>query len=936
MSKYRILLFSVFSLLILYCIDIPNVQAASGPYDVPSDVRSKWDNIKGGKQFTNHTGKRLLYDVYSSKGINGGYRIVDRNFGEGTRAYINFEGWSVLHGHAKHTNANNETYIVAEKVGEDVTKIYSTQKRKSLSATKDLEYNSSGSGLYNECPDSARNKLADECNMRYNNVDFQAFIPIEELFPDITSPAKWRLYIVKEVNNRIVYDEIRLPFSFDKLSYEGGEVSLSSGLNANQLTMNNEGVLRKRYVSQTAASVRNELGDNRHFTPGRTYTMVASNESSTTVFYGVRSTHSNDRGQTKYTSSAYWMFGGDQATLEFVPDDKPPVHISDSISEHRYKNGNDYWVQPFDNPIITLRQRDVDSGNRTQYMRLMQGDEIITRNRHDFYDSASTNRRQITSSDMAVDKAQRTENTSYGRVEWTTTPKVHGETYNIEYFYRDMAFNELGYNRIAKRLRVDGIEPQHQSHSISGASYVNGNNYWMNSEDEVTVTLRQRDTDSGNKYQYLRLLENNNDIDVRMRHNFSGDKNYMANVAGDAFIDDSISITSANRKEDSSYGTVEWKVIPHSHGKSYNLMYYYQDNVDNKTTSSDSYDYGDTNLNVRIDDHAPLVSFRDKDDKGNFPEREWHHYEVDVRLKFQDDDSGYDKSRYAWTKSKSKPQNSDWSNWTSSSNYVVNQSDYGEWYLHVQAMDNVGNTITTYEGLYKVNQAPNVDFDYPDPLYEGDPLELVNISTDPEGHDMNAIWKITDPDGIVEEFNSWDVTIHDLSDPYNPQSKPGTYTVHLEVTDEYGAKDSIEKEINVIPLVIEGTVEHTERWREIHELLDNPENVFFSGERFILSSSVTNYPISNVDVTFKGTDVNNDPVEITEVLTEISSTDGIISYKGEIYEEFMADPNNKLKSETDVHFSFKAEWTNGVIKEDIVTIRIVDDVYDFYKLHKTN
>ncbi|GLO68266.1 hypothetical protein [Oceanobacillus kimchii] len=936
MSKYRILLFSVFSLLILYCVDVPIVQAASGPYDVPSDVRNKWDNIKGGKQYTNSTGKRLLYDVYSHKGIDDGYRVVNRNFGEGTRAYINFEGWSVLHGHAKHTYANNETYIVAQKVGGNETKIYSTQKRKSLSATEDLEYNNQGSGVYNECPDSARNKLADECNMRYNNVDFQAFIPIEELFPDITSQAKWRLYIVKKVNNRIIYDEMRVPFNFEELSYEGGEISLSSGLNANSLIMNNEGVLRRSYRSQTAESVRNELGDNRHFQVGRPYSMLKSEEGSTTVFYGVRSIHSNDRGETKYASSAYWMFGGDQATIEFVPDEQPPEHRSHGITQHRYKDGNDYWIQPNDDVDIRLRGYDKDSFLNRSVLRLDSGDAdarvryYYNEGRFDYWWTDNT---------IDINSAKRTYQSSTQRTReatWNVTAREHGHNYNVMYWHTDNANNSIGYSSTGMNLRVDGIEPQHQSHSIAGASYEKGNDYWMNSEDEVTVTFRQRDTDSGNKYQYLRLLDNNDGIDVRMRHNYSGDKNYMANVSGDAFIDDSITITSANRKEDSSYGTVEWKVLPHSHGKSFNVMYYYQDNVDNKTTSSDSYNYGDTNLNIRIDDNAPVVSFRDKDDKVNFLEREWHHSEVDVRLKFKDDDSGYDKSRYAWTKSTTKPKDSDWSDWTSSSNYVVNQSNFGEWNLHVQAIDNVGNTITTYEGLYKINQAPNVDFEYPDPLYEGDPLELVNISTDPEGHDMNAIWKITDPDGVVEEFNSWDVTIHDLSDPYNPQSKPGTYTVHLEVTDEYGAKDSIEKEINVIPLVIEGTVEHTERWREIHELLDNPENVFFSGERFILSSSVTNYPISNVDVTFRGTDVNNDPVEITEVLTESSSTDGIISYKGEIYEEFMADPNNKLKSETDVHFTFKAEWTNGVIKEDIVTIRIVDDVYDFYKLHKTN
>lgn len=927
-SKYRIILLSLFSFLIFYCANIPSSEAASGPYDVPSDVRNNWDNIRGGKQFTNYTGKRLLYDVYSYKGISKGYRIVNKNFGKGTQPYINFEGWSVIHGHAKHTYANNETYIVARKIGGSETKIYSTQKQKSLSATQDLAYNSTSSGLYNECPDSARNKRADDCNMRYNNVDFQAFIPIEELFPDPASPGKWRLFIVKKVNNHMVFDEIRLPFSFDNLSYEGGDISLSSGVNANKLIMNNAGVLRRRFITQTAASVYSDLGDNRHFTQGRTYTMVKPNETGTTVFYGVKSTHSNDKGKTKYASSAYWMLTGDQAVLEFIPDDNPPIHISDKITDHRYRNGNDYWVQPNDDPVITLRQRDTDSGNRTQYMRLMEDDEIITRNRHDFYDDASTNRRQITNSQVAVDKARRTENTSYGTVEWTATPKVHGKTYNIEYYYRDMAFNYLGYNRISKRLRVDGIAPNHERHSLTGAKYVDGSNYWVNSNDTVKVTLRQRDRDSGNKYQYIRLY--GSDTDVRKRHNYSGSKDYIGKVNGDHFIGNNLSINTANRTEASSYGTVEWTVTPKQHGDSFNIMYYYQDNVDNHTSTNLHSGYGTTGMYLKVDDIAPQISYRDKEDKRDLTEREWHDSKVNVRLKFHDEDSGYKESRFTWSKSPTTPKENEWSDWSSSSDYTVTKSktDYGEWYLHVQAKDNVGNINTEVKGLYKVNTPPVADFTFTVPHYEGNPYPLKNTSTDAEDHDMTAIWTVELPDGETETYTDWNLTL--------PRPIPGYYTVTLEVTDEYGAKDEQKRSFVVIPLVIQGQVDHTDRWKELHEKLGNTSEVFFSGERFLLTSSVTNQPISEVSVTFKGIDINDEPVEVTEILLEDSQNRDSIIHKGEIYEEFMANPETKLKTNTNGHFIFKATWENGIVKEDVVTVRITGDVYDFYKLHKTN
>src|SRR5690606_37248386 len=117
------------------------------------------------------------YDKYKENGFPGGYRIVNRNFGNGNQPYLNFRGWAVNFGYKRHTSTNHDTYIVAQKVGSTTTKIYKTNKL-NLSATEDLEYNNQGPGVWNECPADATNKDNQlDCNMRYDYVGFDAYLP---------------------------------------------------------------------------------------------------------------------------------------------------------------------------------------------------------------------------------------------------------------------------------------------------------------------------------------------------------------------------------------------------------------------------------------------------------------------------------------------------------------------------------------------------------------------------------------------------------------------------------------------------------------------------------------------------------------------------------------------------------------------------------------
>lgn len=744
-------------------------QAASSPYDVESSVRSGWDSIYGGKTYNGRSGKYFVYDVYYNKYFSGGYRIINKDFGKGSQPYINFRGWAVLFGHKRHTTSNQETYIVAQNISTGTEKVYGTLQV-DIDATEDLEYNNQGSGVWNECSAGATNQDNElDCNMRYEGVGFDAYLPIEELFPDETDYSKWRLYIVKRVDSHIVYTRLILPFEFDTVSHNNGTVTLDSGLNASRLKMIGEGVIRRPSPRCTAAACPGyEYG---YFTYTANYTRNGQNESGTSIWYSVSSPA--DGGATRWATTAYWDFGGDQAIIAFDP---PPVHVSDGIpSGYRYQSGNNYWVQPNDTIYVRLRQKDLGSGNRNQYIRIV-GSGAEARSVHEYSEADGHNNQFNTDSNVAIRTADEEEYTgTYGTVKWGVTPKTHGHSYAIQYYYMDKARGNVGYNSINEVIKVDGVEPQHISDGLTGADYVSGANYWVQPNTTVKVSLRQYDPHSGNKLNYFRLYGSG--VDVRSVHNFNNGIYDM----NDFMTNSNVVVNSATRTEDTSYGTVVYSVTPKTHGHVYDLQHYYGDNAGNTFT-----DYVSTGMKLGVDSVGPSIAFRNSADTANFTSRNWDDTSIIVRLKFSDAHSGYKQSRYAWTQSATTPTS--WSAWSTDSDYNVSKASKGQWYLHVQAQDNVGNITTTNEGVYKFNNPPIANFTYsPTTIYNDTTVKFTNASSDPDGDALTYQWAYQTPGS-----STW-VNFSTAEDPTRVLNIKGTWDIRLTVTDTSGQTASVIK-----------------------------------------------------------------------------------------------------------------------------------------------
>ena len=419
-----------------------------------------------------------------------------------------------------------------------------------------------------------------------------------------------------------------------------------------------------------------------------------------------------------------------------VKDNTPPSHIEHSLSGANYQNGNDYWVRPNNGVWVRLRQYDA-TGNLYNYIRLdgsPYGNGVDARAQHDLTQHWQHNYHWATNPNVVVAQAGREELTkNYAKVAWNVVAKTHAHTYDIQYYYRDTENNTVGYNNTGMRLRVDGVAPEHNSHIITGYRYQNGDDYWVKPNDQVYITFRQYDPHSGNKYQYLSLLGSG--VDVRSLHSFDASTTYNQQF----FTSPNVQVNSALREEDTTYGKVKWGVLPKTHGDGYNIQYYYCDNVENCKG------YIDTGMDLWADGVAPTVSFRNSGDTADFTSRGWSNAPIEVRLKFNDPHSGFKRYRYAWTTSTATPTS--WSGWSTSNNSVVTKTGYGQWYLHIQGEDNVGNIVTTRSaGTFNYNREPVANFTWnPSTIYNDTNVTFTNGCSDPDGNILTAQWAYQQP-----------------------------------------------------------------------------------------------------------------------------------------------------------------------------------------------
>uniref|UniRef100_UPI001FFE02FB PKD domain-containing protein n=1 Tax=Alkalihalobacillus sp. BA299 TaxID=2815938 RepID=UPI001FFE02FB len=606
--------------------------------------------------------------------------------------------------------------------------------------------------------------------------------------------------------------------------------------------------------------------------------------------------------------------GNDYSGYYYI-DKTDPNNYSHGITGHTYKNGDNYWVKPNQSLDVRLRAYDYSSRVYLSYIRLYGSSDA--RSQHNWNSSDSTHlNNYLTSSDIIVNSVSRTYKSSdnrYKEVTFNVTPKTHGQYYNVYSLYRDNATNwsdNYSWYSTGMTIRTDAVAPTHVSNGVYGARFVNGGDYWIRPNDNVDIRVRQNDPHSGNKFQNLRFT--GSDVDARSQHLFSNSSTHNNHWMTSSHV----SINSAHREENTNYGRVLWNVTAKTHGHTYDIQYYFRDNVNN------SRGYLNTGKRLRIDGVAPSVVYRNKEDTSNFTSRDWSDDDIEVRLKYSDSHSGYKRSRYVWTLSPSTPSESEWSAWTTDSNYVVTKTTKGKWYLHTQMQDNVGNTRTVVNGEYRLNHYPVAGFEFDSGTYYiGDAISVTSLSYDPDGDPITHDYEITKPDNTKVTFTTPNFT-------YVPDI-PGNYKFTLTVTDNTGFSDTVSATIYVNDLTLTGKVLHTPEWESKHDALGHDPLEFYSGEKFILEADVTDYPIDYVTVDFEGTQDNGNLYTRTITLSYASPT----LYSGELFDSQFTETGTTLKNGT-VKFTFTVRYENGIVKTDVVYPTIIGSVWDYFKIHR--
>ncbi|WP_409345651.1 PKD domain-containing protein [Paenibacillus sp. MBLB4367] len=230
-------------------------------------------------------------------------------------------------------------------------------------------------------------------------------------------------------------------------------------------------------------------------------------------------------------------------------------------------------------------------------------------------------------------------------------------------------------------------------------------------------------------------------------------------------------------------------------------------------------------------------------------------------------------------------------------------------------------------GWLLINRPPVANFDWsPKPLWEGDTVRVVNLSTDPDNDTLRYVWDIRQPDG--SSFSSTD------TEWSRRWLLTGAYRVTLTANDVHGASSSVTKTIQVDPLTIRSDVAHTSQWLENHEAKGHNTTArpkdFYSGEVFLVETNSSPAPVVEASAWIDAIGMDGSPLYVRTVLTVGSAH---THFTGQLFDERMQSVTEGLPEGIHTVY-FRIVYGNGVTKEEEVPIRIIGSIHVFTGVHR--
>jgi hypothetical protein len=260
--------------------------------------------------------------------------------------------------------------------------------------------------------------------------------------------------------------------------------------------------------------------------------------------------------------------------------------------------------------------------------------------------------------------------------------------------------------------------------------------------------------------------------------------------------------------------------------------------------------------------------------------------------------------------------------WTVSSNLPPNQ----KLRVRVRVFDGYAWSNWSAQTWMLINRPPTAEFSWnPKPVWEGDLVSLLDQSTDPDGDSLTYSWTIQSPNSSLNSFSSKNVTyLFKLA---------GDYRVTLTVFDCY-ASSKITKTINATPLTINSDVSYTEHWLEQHQqsghnTTQQPKD-FYSGEIFVVETRSSLAPVTEAIAWLDTVGKDGNPLYISQILK--SSIDSTV-FKGQLFDSKLQSMTEGLPIGVEV-VHFQIRYSNGVVKNEDIPIRIIGNVNKSVGVHR--
>lgn len=247
--------------------------------------------------------------------------------------------------------------------------------------------------------------------------------------------------------------------------------------------------------------------------------------------------------------------------------------------------------------------------------------------------------------------------------------------------------------------------------------------------------------------------------------------------------------------------------------------------------------------------------------------------------------------------------------------------------VRVRVFDGIVWSEYSAQTWFYINRAPVAEFDWtPKPVWEGDVVQSINSSYDPDGDTLSYAWKVEQPSGLEVVFSSQTISHKFLT--------PGVYKVTLTVSDGL-LSNSIVKMIAAAPLTIHSDVTYTNNWLLLHEksghqTVSAPKD-FYSGEIFVVSSHSSPAPVEEVTAWIDATGLDGKSLYVSERLTPAAGD--ATTYFGEIFDaKFQSFSEGLPQGLQTIHF--RVRYRNGIIKTEDIQVNIIGNVNKSVGVHR--